>query len=201
MLNYDSYAGKYDSRYTSDMCMQENKAIYDAIIKIPNYTERKVLDIGCGTGFFLDLFYSEYEKAESNYIGIDISDEMVKCAREKYPKVKFYAEDSRNMERIIRGNDFHFDFAISFFTIPYIGVETIKSVYENISKGDFFLTVYYDKPYINPCSVYSDKKEYYENEVNPKVQECVNCMRNLFTEVYNHSLTEHKTYKIALYKK
>lgn len=51
------------------------------------------LDVGCGcTGRFIDLLVSEGFEPE----GVDISDEMIKLAREKHPEINFHLKDICN---------------------------------------------------------------------------------------------------------
>ncbi len=50
----------------------------------------KALDVGCGcTGRFIDLLLSEGFIPE----GIDISEEMIKLAKQKHPEIIFYMDD------------------------------------------------------------------------------------------------------------
>ena len=50
----------------------------------------KALDVGCGcTGRFIDLLLSTGFDPE----GIDVSEEMVKLARQRHPAIKFYQKD------------------------------------------------------------------------------------------------------------
>ena len=56
----------------------------------------KVLDIACGTG----VLFPDYQKFGAEITGIDISENMVKTAREKFPDVKIICGDA---------TDFHFD--------------------------------------------------------------------------------------------
>lgn len=56
----------------------------------------KVLDVACGTG----VLFPDYLKTGADITGIDISENMVKTAREKFPDVKIICGDA---------TDFHFD--------------------------------------------------------------------------------------------
>ena len=56
----------------------------------------KVLDVACGTG----VLFPDYQKIGADITGIDISENMVKTAREKFPDVKIICGDA---------TDFHFD--------------------------------------------------------------------------------------------
>jgi SAM-dependent methyltransferase len=49
-----------------------------------------VLEVGCGTGIFSNLF-------GENYFGIDFFENFIKIARKKNPKVKFEVMDALNM--------------------------------------------------------------------------------------------------------
>lgn len=49
----------------------------------------KILDLGIGTGQSSEKFY----RAGHKIVGIDISDEMLKIARKKFPRIKLYKYD------------------------------------------------------------------------------------------------------------
>ena len=199
MINYDKYAKKYDTRYTSTMCIQENLSISKALNDIQNLKTKRIIDFGCGTGFLLDILGKSINF--DNYLGIDISKEMIGFAKAKYPNASFILGDSKNVEAYITLFDFKPDLAISLFTIPYIGVATIKAAYSILPKEGQFLMVYYNKPYINPSSVYAKKRGYYEFNIKPKVNECIICAEKLFKKEYMHFLTDTDAYNIALFKK
>lgn len=199
MLNYSVYAKNYDNRYTTDMCLQENAAIYEALKKIHKIELRYILDLGCGTGFLLDLMQNEID--DQRYLGIDISSKMIEVARQKYPKKLFIVDDCKNVTEHVRQYEFKPDLAISFFSIPYIGVETIKAVYSILDEKGKFLAVYYNKPYINPMSVYYNKESNYKLEVKPKIEACIKCLQNLYKMEFSHLLTDTHAYNIALFSK
>ena len=56
----------------------------------------KVLDVACGTG----VLFTDYLKAGAEITGIDISENMVKTAKEKFPDTCIICADA---------TDFHFD--------------------------------------------------------------------------------------------
>lgn len=64
---------------------------------LPNFDN--LIDVGCGTGAHAQLFSENFK----NVYGIDISDDMIKYAREKHSEenVQFFCLDIRNIERKI----------------------------------------------------------------------------------------------------
>lgn len=52
-------------------------------------SEAKILDMGVGTGFFIDY----YSKKSDNIVGVDITEESVNNMRKKYPEHDFYKSD------------------------------------------------------------------------------------------------------------
>lgn len=97
-----------------------------------------VLDLGCGNGRLLD-FLEDFEF--SNYLGVDNSNKLLKCARELHP-----ANDFRHMDIIeLHGLDSKFDciFSIASFhhVPPSLQIETLlrwKSLLNN--GGYLFMT-------------------------------------------------------------
>jgi len=53
-----------------------------------------VLDVGCGTGAWTNLFVN---MGASRVVGVDQSEKMLKRAREKYPSIEFYLVNAMNM--------------------------------------------------------------------------------------------------------
>lgn len=51
----------------------------------------KVLDLGCGNGRYYELLKN------TDYIGVDNSEELIEIAKEKYPNAKFQIEDALNL--------------------------------------------------------------------------------------------------------
>lgn len=55
-------------------------------------TGERVLDLGCGTGHLT----ARISKSGANAVGLDVSKEMVREAREAYPECEFIHEDARD---------------------------------------------------------------------------------------------------------
>lgn len=82
---------------------------------------KRVLEIGCGTGDLLANIKSEYG------VGIDISENMIKLAKEKYKKLKFEVQDAQNLK--ISEN---FDYVILTDVIGYF--EDVQKAFEEFHK-------------------------------------------------------------------
>lgn len=78
---YDEIAEQYDGIFVDEGSHKENLAVFDII---GDCSEKSVLDIGCGTGLFL-----EYAKAK-DYFGIDTSRRMVEILRKKHAGAKAF---------------------------------------------------------------------------------------------------------------
>ena len=76
MLYNKKIASKYDSFYSGKEYKIENIQVANLLL---DYLGGRILDLGCGTGLFLELF--DYW----DYIGTDISGDMPNQARKKYP--------------------------------------------------------------------------------------------------------------------
>ena len=124
--DYDTIADSYDGLFSSDEYKKEDA---DVIGKI-GFVGGSVLDIGCGTGLFLEHCDPEF------YVGIEPSSKMLEIAKAK----------SVNGERLFVNTDFEsyysprkFDLAIALFgSTSYIEPETVKRV-EAFSRASFLM--------------------------------------------------------------
>lgn len=73
--NYDDVAATYDRRYAED----DYSGIEQALIDFLGSRSRHVLEVGCGTGHWLERLRSQDHEA----IGLDLSSEMLARARAK----------------------------------------------------------------------------------------------------------------------
>ena len=94
----------------------------------------KVLLLGCGTGDE-SLLLKEYNVSE--IVGIDISKESIKIAKNTYPNCKFYIGDMHKLPF----DDNSFDFVYSSLAIHYSDKPEIvfKEVYRVLKKDGYFL--------------------------------------------------------------
>jgi SAM-dependent methyltransferase len=109
-----------------DKWIRKNKYYYKNLIEFLKFNipdGKKVLEIGCGTGYVLNRLNS------SRGVGIDIAPEMVKIAKQNYPDLDFYVMNSEN---ITLDENEKFDFIIISDTIGYF--EDIQRSFDQIKK-------------------------------------------------------------------
>ncbi len=107
--NYDD--DRFNNTYGRFINSQEKK-ILNKILKINN--KNNVLDIGCGTGRFLDF---------ANF-GVDINEAMVKIARQKYPNKNILVKDASDTGF----ENATFNIVISFHLLMHLDVEKTKKI-------------------------------------------------------------------------
>jgi ubiquinone/menaquinone biosynthesis C-methylase UbiE len=78
---YDSIAKTYDQRFQTPLAEIENT------LATTNLPTKNVLDLGCGTGLYLEYCQPD------GYIGLDISSGMFNVARQKFPNHRFICAD------------------------------------------------------------------------------------------------------------
>lgn len=130
---YDAIAPIYDNLFTDEASQKENKEI---MAMIPN--SDNVLDIGCGTGLFL-----EYHQPE-HYTGIDPSNKMLDVLRNKFPAYKDRVTNS-HFESFF-GNTY--DLIISLFGVAsYINPLAISRVMAMLNPGGRYMLMFYKPDY------------------------------------------------------
>ena len=78
--HFDAQAAEYDARDTYYYSQNGKISCRDIARRLKAVPYENLLDVGCGTGFLIDLLAKEKKAA---YTGLDLSEEMVKVAREK----------------------------------------------------------------------------------------------------------------------
>lgn len=129
---------------------------FDVLFRGVNVTEANILDVGCGLG---DLASYLDKKADSyNYIGVDVSNELLKGARQKFssrPNIEFHHSD-------ILG----FDYACCKIDYSILsGVLTYK-ISDNLSYAKEVLLKLYEVSNRGVCANFLTKYADYEDEKN-----------------------------------
>jgi ubiquinone/menaquinone biosynthesis C-methylase UbiE len=94
---YDETAGFYDRRYKEIQC-----AKYRTIMKNLPDGRKRILDLGCGTGMFLN----ELSTRAKFVVGVDASLEMLKLARGRVRKARLVQADADSLPFADRSFDF-----------------------------------------------------------------------------------------------
>jgi len=106
-----------------------------------DFTGLDVLDIGCGTGFYVDLWN---KIGVRNVSGIDITNIAVRTLKSKYPDREFYRADISNQEDIEKINAKKYDI-VSAFDILYHIVDdkkydtAIKNIHSVLKPNGIFV--------------------------------------------------------------
>lgn len=128
--------------FTGERCVPENMSgqikTYQHHIARYNFAlmyarKKKVLDAACGSGFGVNLFYDV-----ADYVmGMDISDEAIEYAREKYNGDFVIGDLNEHFPPI------HFDIVISFETIEHLDDPTffIENVKEHADAFMFSIPI------------------------------------------------------------
>lgn len=87
---YNKIADTYDLYFSDIKSLEENKRLFECI-KTEKVSGGDILDVGCGTGIFLEYVNSVH------YTGLDISGKMLDVARKKFPTHNFIKGDMQNM--------------------------------------------------------------------------------------------------------
>ncbi|MEO8210969.1 MAG: class I SAM-dependent methyltransferase [bacterium] len=110
---YKLWSTFYDNQPDNVVLYLERNLFSQMISKI-DFVNKKVLDIGCGTG----RHWQELkDRKASQLIGIDNSEEMLKKLKEKFPMSEVYISKNNQLENF---KDSSFDLIISTLTIGHI---------------------------------------------------------------------------------
>ncbi len=123
--SYNRYAKKW-AEVTANKNFEHRYIEKPAMrLLLPGLKDKAILCIGCGTGEECSLLKFSGVKS---IIGIDISKEMIKKAKKKYPDIKFQVMDMGNLSF----KNSTFDFIYSSLALHY--VDNFRDVLEGISK-------------------------------------------------------------------
>ncbi len=134
-----------------------------------NASDMRVLDIGCGSGFYVDIWRS---LGVSDLVGIDITDVCIKHVSAQYPEYKFYEADITSTT-LINNAPFlgqKFDI-ITAFDVLYHITDDVKfgQAIQNISRlcsqnGYILITDIFPKK--RPYVIYFQKSRLLQDYIN-----------------------------------
>lgn len=86
-------APRYAYRYSFEFSRIFQQDWHSEMISHVPQTARRLLDLGCGTGFFL----AELEEQHPGSVGLDISHEMLKVSEQYIPGARLVTADAENL--------------------------------------------------------------------------------------------------------
>ena len=103
---------------------------------LKSQTPLKFLDVGIGTGSFLEQIFLLYE-SEINFFGIDISEKMLDIAKKKIPNLITIVDNAINLEHHYVGQSF--DLICSHFVTGYVPMrELAPKVWNLLDEGAYW---------------------------------------------------------------
>ena len=146
---YIGYHDKVNSYISKKKCKKFYENLFIKIIKEENVKLRKanVLELGCGTGSFLEFLLAQ---DISSYIGVDISEEMTKRAREKSLKfsspisIDFYTAAAEDFIEEMKKRNKKFDiiFSCSFLHHLFDPKNFLNSIKDIISPDGAYIALH-----------------------------------------------------------
>lgn len=121
---FDNIATEYVEYFGED---------WEFIDEIKNFAaqfnkDSTILDLGCGSGYITNYLCN----SNLNAIGIDFSEEMIKIAKTKYPKLKFLLANFIDIENYFEENSI--DGLIAIYSLYFIPKEQFEDVLKSLSK-------------------------------------------------------------------
>lgn len=117
--DYDAIADTYNN-------FEDHCKVYEYIEQFLNSLNgNNILDVGCGTGKFSGYFYSK----GYNVTAIDFSEEMLKIAKQNYPKINFLRKDICNYK-----SNKKFDGIFAKYVLFHLPPEDLMKVLNNFYK-------------------------------------------------------------------
>lgn len=89
--HFDNQAEIYDETNTAYYSKYPKISCKDVARRLRNTEYQSLLDIGCGTGYLIDILQKQ---KNALYCGLDLSPEMLKMAKQKLPQSVYLTEGS-----------------------------------------------------------------------------------------------------------
>ncbi|MFK7946444.1 MAG: class I SAM-dependent methyltransferase [Saprospiraceae bacterium] len=136
---YNQLAAVYEAMYHTFIDYEAEYQFYSKILQ--EYNKSEVVEIGCGTGNLVPYFLEN----GFTYLGLDLSENMVKIAKQKFPNGNFIVDDMRffNLNQPVES------IIITARTVSYLlenkdVIATFQSLYNNIKTGGILAFDYID---------------------------------------------------------
>ena len=85
---------KWYDKVVSENDSYQNKVILPNLVRLLEIKRGdKILDVGCGTGFFA----AEFSKAGAEVVGVDIGEELIALAKKNNPKIDFRTASAEDL--------------------------------------------------------------------------------------------------------
>jgi len=149
---------------------QREKALLEVLnrFNISDLSDKKILDVGCGTGGTLRRFIDYGAKPENLY-GVDLLEDRIENAKQLHPKINFICVDASNLPY----EDKYFDIVMQFTVFTSIHDIKLKNAISSemlrVCKEDGII-VWYDFHMNNPQN--PNVRGVKKNEINLLFQDC-----------------------------
>lgn len=139
---YDRVADNYDESFSDPGSQAENEAVFQLVAPALAKAE-SVLDIGSGTGLFLDLA-AEHNLNGFRYVGIDPSHKMTEHLQEKHPDQAVALQTFEQFADEYSGHEPKFDLVAGLFaSVSYVDQRYLHRIKNFLApEGKFFLMFY-----------------------------------------------------------
>ena len=159
MKLYNEKAEVYHDLYKDLFNYEEFFILFDDLLKPHTPKVSKLLELGCGSGSVTKYFMKHYD-----CIGLDLSEDMLKIAKETYPEGNFMQGDMRNLPETLNNQ---FNAVVStgrsftHLTTNNDCLECCKSVFRVLKPGGIFIFDNFSANYIfknfNPTNLHESK--------------------------------------------
>lgn len=116
---------------------KDEEAHYNKIIEFYANVKGSVLDIGCGQGVLLNYFRESLNISTNVYCGIDISENAIKAAKQRFPDADFKQIDFENTNIKGKYDVIVFNETLYYFNRPLNTLE--KCVTQNLNENGHFI--------------------------------------------------------------
>lgn len=137
MINQDTYNvwhKENEKTFVDPLSFQWYQTVYKLV---PDLNNLKVLEIGCGSGFFAKLLLQRFPKIQLT--AIDISDHAIEMAKRNFEGINFQVGDAQHLQF----ENSSFDFVISCETLEHLAIpgEMLKEIHRVLKpNGRFIIT-------------------------------------------------------------